>query len=513
MSTRTSLELHPDGCRVVEVHVRPRALSASEGDVRVRTFVPNVPGGDGPELARALGRLRQDRKLASEACVTIWGLRSSYQFLRLPPAKDEDLEALATREARKEIAPLETDGWGACVALMVGSDVQVGTHRRREVSLVAVAEADVRRRIQPITDAGFLVSRVVTPAVALTAVARSHNDLVPGTTIGYVALGSRATCVAIVRDGLLLFTREMPWGHAEAGHEPIETRLSSELRRSILFFRQTFRTGVDGVVLCGDMANMRALTAPVGEALGVSVQTLDSLTGIDADHVPEPADPFRTEVAALRLAIAAGAEPVSHANLLPAAIRKSREARVELTRVAAAVLAGLLVVAAWYAVARSSSGGPSEIAELEQTIAILEPQSAHVDQLRRASTVATLRQAALSALGSQGPRLARLLEVLSRSTPEEVALTGVTVQADGADWRATVEGLAVTQDAASGQGAVNRLLHRLEESPLVGPAVQPPSFRLVSGETRVRAANKNEARSIPEGMSGVEFVMQFKVPK
>jgi len=111
MSTRTSFQLHADGCRVAEVHVRPSgrgssptALSASKGaalslskaDVRVSAFVPNVPGADGPELAGVLARLRQDRTLASEACATIWGLRSSYQFLRLPLAKDSDLRALAT---------------------------------------------------------------------------------------------------------------------------------------------------------------------------------------------------------------------------------------------------------------------------------------------------------------------------------------------------------------------------------------------------------------------------------
>jgi hypothetical protein len=64
---------------------------------------------------------------------------------------------------------------------------------------------------------------------------------------------------------------------------------------------------------------------------------------------------------------------------------------------------------------------------------------------------------------------------------------------------------------------VNRLLQRLSESPLVGPVVQPPSFRLISGEQSTTA----ERRPIPEGMTpvmpagmtGVEFAMQFRVPR
>ena len=516
MSSRTSIELHASGCRVVEVDVRPfHAASHSRtfvppSDVRVRAFVPNIPAGEGSDLAATLTQLRKDRKLAADTCVTIWGLRSSYQFLRLPPAKDSDLDALATREARTEIAPLETDGAGACVAITVGPDVQVGTHRRREVSLVAASEADVRRQIQPIVEAGFVVSRVVTPAIALTAVARSCTDLAPGSTVAHVALGAHATCVAIIRDGLLLFAREIAWGHADVEQEPIETRLSSELRRSILFFRQTFRSGVDAIVLCGDVPNLRALTTPVGASLNMPVHTLDSLTGLDAERVPEPADAFRAEVASLRMAIAVGAEGLHHANLLPVSIRAARDARTTMTRSIAALAAGVLIVIGWYAMVASSASGSSAVRDLERRIAVLEPESANLAGLRRASTMAGLRGAALSAFDSQGPRLARILDLLSQSAADEVALTAIDVQADAGFWRTNIQGLAVTRDVAAGQAAVNRLLQRLSDSPLVGPVVQPPSFRLLSGAQPAAAA---ERRLIPDGMTGVEFSMQFRVPR
>jgi len=521
MASRTSIELHTDGGRVVDVDVRDsrqrsgQALDAT-GDVRVRAFVPNLPRDEqrrrSSDLAETLAQLRKGHKLAADACVTIWGLQSSYQFLRLPPAKDSDLDALARREARTEIAPLETDGAGACVAIMVGPDVQIGTHRRREVSLIAVSEADVRRQIQPIVAAGFVVRRVVTPAIALTAIARSRADQLPGSTMAYVALESRATCVAIVRDGVLLFAREIPWGHSEAASEPLEARLASEVRRSILFFRQTFRSGVDGVVLCGDAPNLRALTSPMGAALSMPVETLDSLAGIDADRLPEPADVFRAQVASLRIAIAAGAEAITAraANLLPESIREAREVRTTLTRAAAALAAGVLVVFGWHATVASSSTGSAEARDLARRIAVLEPQSANLAGLRRASTMAELRVAALAAFDSQGPRLARILDLLSESTSDEVALTTIDVQAEGAIWRTKIHGVAVTRDLAAGQSAVNRLLQRLSESSLVGPLVEPPSFRLLSG---ARSASAAEQRPIPAGMTGVEFSMQFRVPR
>jgi Tfp pilus assembly PilM family ATPase len=514
MSSRTSIELHADGLRVVNVDMRvPGKPASASADVRVRAFVPNLPRDEhrrrSSDLAAALAQLRKEHTLATDACVTIWGLRSSYQFLRLPPAKDSDLDALARREARNEIASLETDGAGACVAIMAGPDVQVGAHSRREVSLVAASEADVRHNIQAISEAGFVVRRVVTPAIALTAVARSSSDLVPGSTMAYVALGAQATCVAIIRDGLLLFAREIAWGHRQVEHEPVETRLASELRRSILFFRQTFRSAVDGVVLCGDAPNLRALTSPIGTALGMPVQTIDSLTGIDANRIPEPADVFRAEVASLRMAIAAGAEAVTHANLLPPSIREAREAQTTMMRSIAALAAGVLLVFGWYSMVASSSTGSSEVRSLEGQIATLEPQSASLAELRRASTLAALRGAALSAFDTQGPRLARILDLLSQGASDEIALTAIDVQADAGFWRTNIQGRAVTRDSAAGQSAVNRLLQRLSESPLVGPAVQPPSFRLLSGAQSAAA----DQRPIPDGMTGVEFAIQFRVPR
>jgi hypothetical protein len=297
--------------------------------------------------------------------------------------------------------------------------------------------------------------------------------------------------------------------------------MASELRRSILFFRQTFRSGVDGAVLCGDAPSLRALTSPLADALNVPIQTLDSLSGIDANRVPEPADTFRADVASLRLAIAAGAEATTHANLLPAAIREARETRSTATRSVAALAAGLLIVAGWYSLVAGSASATSDVQDLERRIAILEPQSATRAELQRTSSISARQDAALFAFDSQGPRLARILELLSRETPGEIALTTIDVQADGGHWRTTIHGLAVTPDVAAGQGAVNRLLQRLSESPLVGPVVQPPSFKLVSGASGGRATAAGEVRAIPDdlgpvvpaGTTGVQFTMQFKVPR
>jgi Tfp pilus assembly protein PilN len=526
MAVRTSIELHPTGCRLVEVTVSPRKADPAATDVRVRVFADDIPAGDdGAALTARLSSLRLEKKLAREAWVTIWGLRTAHQFLRLPPARPADLQALAAREAKKDLTALEADGDCASIGILLGGEVQVGAHRRREVSLVAASGSDVARRIQPIVDAGFTVGGVLTPALALTAVARGASDTIAaGSASAYVMLTARATCLAIIRNGVLLFAREMPWGHdgeasargvgaqAPEGQEPVATRLASELRRSVLFFKQTFRAPVEQVVLCGDMPKLRALTAPLGEALNVTVKTLDSLVGIDAVMLPEPAEKFRAIVAALRPAIATGGEASPPINLLPANILSGRESRLRLLQLGAAAAASLLiVVAAWYLAGRSAARSAIEQESIQQQLATLEPEARQRDELRQRYALATAQRAALGAFGSQGPRMARLFEALSQAAPDEIVLTSVNAAADGVRWNVSVSGLAITGDAAGGQAAVNRFLESLTASPFVGAPTQPPSLRMISGTTPT--AGGVQRTIIPEGMSGVEFTVTFSLAK
>ncbi len=350
---------------MVEV-VTSRDVSA---DVVVRQFVAAAgDGSDTSTVTEALARLRQARKLQRHAWVTMWGLRSTQQLLWLPAEGAADLEELAIRQARTAIAPLETGGDGATVVVAPVADVPVGSERRREVSLVAVSNADVRDHLQPVVDAGFIVDGVGTPALALAALARRRRDGRPGAT-AYLALGARATCLAVVRDGVLLYGREMPWGHAGAAGEAIDERMSADLRRSLVLFERTFGASVHSVVLCGDRPNLRGVTQPLSDALGVPVEALDSLAGLDADAVQDQVGEFHTHVAALRIAIAAGADLTSTTNLLPLAIRMAR-ARTERLRIAAAVLVGLLLAAGWFYMVRSATP-----AEQDEPVVSVETQA------------------------------------------------------------------------------------------------------------------------------------------
>jgi hypothetical protein len=92
--------------------------------------------------------------------------------------------------------------------------------------------------------------------------------------------------------------------------DELADRLSVELRRSFLYVKQYWEPDVTQLLLCGDMPEIRSLTAPLIDRLGIEVETLDTLEGIDPMKLPEPADRFSDQVAAFRLASAIAVEPL-----------------------------------------------------------------------------------------------------------------------------------------------------------------------------------------------------------
>ena len=200
------------------------------------------------------------------------------------------------------------DTRGAIADIATASTAIKGANRQPVVLALASAE-DVSAALQPLRDARVRIQSVMTPADALMGLARSRQAFaVPGGIEAYVALDESATCVALVRDGSLLSARELPWGYGdEAGqlapsaaagirpHDDLAARLFNELT---VFLTTVGAAGssIAQVSICGGLPDLRTMTVSLMERLDVEVEALDSLFGIDADQLPEPADEFREQV-------------------------------------------------------------------------------------------------------------------------------------------------------------------------------------------------------------------------
>jgi hypothetical protein len=481
MANRTGIELLPHACRIVEVASRARLFGGrSSGAPRVQVFREILYSATDPDALTS--ELRQALKgLGRRASVAVWGLRSSHQAMLLPPAAPADLEAVARREARTAPGGLPVP---PLADVVVAGPMRDG---RRQTGYVAVAADELRARIQPLVEAGVKVESVTTPALAHASLVRTRRALLPDAVVAVLSVNALATAITVVHGSVVLFARELPWGSETdrvgddqegAGRVLFAARVAAELRRSLVYLRQSQKVDASRVLVCGDLPDLRSLTAPLMNELSLDVETFDVGEDLDLSKLPEPSDSFRSRLGAWRTALALVADPAALPGLSGQETRKAAAPSALARRAAGAAVAGVLITAAgWGLLSYLSAGLTARQERLRRTIGVLEPELRRQDDERHRAAVAAAREAALAAFASQGPRLARLMEAFSLAAPADLALSSIRAEPGVACWRLAVEGQAEGSDASAAHATFNTFLKALEASPLVGRPASPPSLR------------------------------------
>lgn len=163
--------------------------------------------------------------------------------------------------------------------------------------------------IEPLTKAGFRVTRVVTPCNALGALARLRAPRGAG-AVCWLGVNRDGVAIVVVRPGTLIYSHSFAWDSSVGAigsqarllqRYSLVAHLAPEVRRAMAAARQKGTT-VDGIVTCGNLPDLRSLTMPLIEELDVEVETLDSLEGLRMK--PALADKVSEVAPAIRLACA-----------------------------------------------------------------------------------------------------------------------------------------------------------------------------------------------------------------
>ncbi len=317
---RTGIDLSSTWCRVVAADRSSRGRTGDAAALRVHDFASLPGAGSNEELTAELKVLVDGQRFPRRAWVNLWNVRSSHEYVLLPPGGTSELEAAARQRGT---VVLGMSGVDVTAATAIGATRETpGRRARTEVAFFAAGSQDVCRRIQPIVDAGFVIEGVTTPCGALWSQARLRPPTVSGQVHAYLALEACQSALGIYSNGLLLFARDLDWGYAGAvdgpsvplQREELSARLAQALRHAFLYLKQYWEEDVSQIVLCGDLPEIRSLTGPLIERLNIDVDILDTLEGIEKASLP---DAFADRAATFRLALSIAADPPP-VNLLPA---------------------------------------------------------------------------------------------------------------------------------------------------------------------------------------------------
>ena len=365
MSVRLGVELSPLACRIVELDSRAGGDASA---THVRSFA-RLSRAEA-ETSHRLAAFRQQ-----PAAAVVWGLQADHRQVVVEQRSFRRMrrEAVATMQH----AGVETRGR---VADIFAARRSQGVPTRTVVVALA-SMPGLAAVLRWLAGEGVHVQSVVTPALALMSLARLRRAfVVPDRIEAYVALGETATAVALVRNGLLLAASELEWGYQDENgfnlpRPDIASRLADEIER-FLAGRGARPGALAQVCLCGGLPELRSMALGLMEALDVEVETLDSLFGIDAARLPDPAHEFREHAAELRLAWAAAADWPAPVNLLRERNRRRTKAILSRAAVVAGVVTGVGVAwqvqrSAWWRATPASQ-------EAAQARAVIRPPAVAV---------------------------------------------------------------------------------------------------------------------------------------
>lgn len=488
---RTGIDLSSTRCNVVDAESSGRRHKGESAVFRVRDYA-SITHLDNPlTLAAELKALTARGSFSRRAWVNLWNVRSSHQYLLLPSAPESELESKARRHGASLLGMNDLD---VTVASSIGATRgEPGHHPKREVSFFAAASDEIRAQLRPIVEAGFLVEGVTTPCGALWSQARLRRASLPGEVHAHVALDASQSALGIFSDGSLLYARDLDWGYAVQSvempvaqdREVLADRLAVELRRSFLYLKQYWEQDVSQVLLCGEMPEIRSLTAPLIERLNIEVETLDTLDGIDASTLP---DGFADLAPTLRLASSIAVEPPP-VNLLPVEVTASRAGKTGQRIVAVGTAAAIMVGAFLYAQANAMRlEAQSQLEAVRGEMASLQAQVVAAGAAGVSSETENVRRAALRALDAQGPAIAGVLEAVVNGAPQQVALRSLRVMPDGGHWKVSFEALAAGEDEAAARDAANRFMRAIAQSPMFAEPLRPATHRFVSSAKGVEIA-------------------------
>ena len=329
MRTRLGIDVSRSACRVVELD----RVGADDSTTIVRSYWQSTTA-DAVSLAPFRGR---------HASVVVWGLHGEHRQAMVTSASYHQMRrdaVSATRQAGVDTRQMLVD-----IAPVGDKDAP-----RRAVVVALARTNNVAAALRTFTAAGVKVRSIVTPALALMSLARMRGAAAAGAdaTEAYVALEETATALTLMRGGALVAARELDWGYQSAAGVRSREDAAERLGNAIDEFLDDCgvqTSAVSQLCVCSGMPDLRNMTLPLMERLDVEVEPLDSLFGVDADHLPEPANDFRERVGAMRLAWAVAADRHAPINFLRE--RERRVVKTVLTR--AAVVAGVAtgVTLAW----------------------------------------------------------------------------------------------------------------------------------------------------------------------
>jgi Tfp pilus assembly PilM family ATPase len=422
---------------------------------------------------------------ARRAVVAIEAPGIEHRMLTLPVLSEREMHFVMAREARK-LGGAESI-W-AYERLKRKDELGI---QKDQTLLVSTEQTTVGALQQFFAPANIIVEQITTVPEAILNLMRqagmARNEFV--TLV--VHFGGARAHVMFVEDGLLMMARDFPVDYHGIARDEQVIRLITEIKRSMLFFKQNFaQSRVKEIVYSGGAEITSTMSQASLEEMGVegSVMKFDDMldpTGFRGDF-----NEFRYHIPAMAAAIGAAwrKTPGTGINLVPGAKPSPRSAPERLGRLAniAAVLGVVLVlaVASWFYLRTLSVR--AELAAMRVRADEVRPLAERAASVQQQRALARTRQAMLSRMQS-GTDWLEVFRNLSFVVPESAVFDAIHIEAQPIPVM-TIRGQMLAPSAAEANADFNIFFTNLRGLPLFSNITMSQPLTVAS-ETAVVAAS------------------------
>jgi Tfp pilus assembly PilM family ATPase len=398
---------------------------------RIKIFNFAIVDGASVEPERRIEQLQHTLRIrgfeAKDVILAVSGAGIEHRLLTLPPLSDRELQFVMQREAKK--VAVSPDSLWSYVTLKTKEELGI---KKDQILLVTAEQATVTEARDRIAPTKLKIHQITTVAEALLNLMRQAGIFKKDSARMMVHFGGGRMHVVFAQDGVLLLSRDITVDYENTRQEEQVSRLITEVRRSLLFFRQNFpQSALDQILFSGESDIIGSLSTRSKEEIGIDSGILRFDELLDQTAFRGDWGEFRYHLPTLAVAIGAAwrRAPGTGINLLGGQTSSNRRS-LNLSGIGKYVAAGLLAITAltgvYYFSQRGSLDGLLEDLESRQAQAQLTLDQA--GPLQQQQAIAQARSTFLKGVASVA-EWTELLRALSFVVPDTALFESIQVEA------------------------------------------------------------------------------------
>ncbi len=411
---------------------------------------------------------------AKDAIIATSGGNTEHRLLTLPPLSTREMHFVMQRESKK-LAPTGMSEmlWSYDV---LKTKEELGI-KKNQILLVTAERPMVDAAQNLLNQTRLKLQQVTTIPEAVLNLLRQVTAWKKDAVRTIVHFAGEGVHILFAQDGVLLLSREIHFDPTDMAQDAQIERLSNELKRSTLYFRQNFpQAQLDQIVFSGDSDLLGTLATRSSEELGIPGSILRFEDNLDTSGFRGNFDEFRFHLPALSAAIGAAwrkTPGVSGVNLLPGKTQAKEQAGINPTKIArvacmaAAVI--VLITGIYYLASRGKMDADKRA--LIQRANIVDPKLRQFQEFEAKRNAVQLRTSFIHRISARTD-WAEMLRSLSFILPSSALLESMRLEG-GEQAKMTIRGSILASSAAQGSGDFNRFFNELRGLPFFKSVTMP----------------------------------------